>query len=82
MKTKSLIYNIFYLIVFIIIGYNITVDDLFVVFCVLLIEASIILIYAFTEGVFDPWFARHTDPLIEKVERFFNRRNIKKNENS
>lgn len=82
MKTKSLIYNIFYLIVFIIIGYNITVDDLFVVFCVLLISAGIILIFAFTEGVFDPWFARHTDPLIEKVERFFNRRNIKKNENS
>jgi hypothetical protein len=82
MKTKSLIYNIFYLIVFIIIGYNITVDDLFVVFCVLLIGASIILIYAFIEGEFDPWFAKHTDPIIDKITKFFNRRNIKKNENS
>lgn len=80
MKTKSLIYNIFYLIVFIIIGYNITLDGLFVFFCVLLISAGIILIFAFTEGVFDPWFARHTDPIIDKISKFFNRRNIKKND--
>jgi len=35
-------------------------------------------IFIIDYGDYNDFFSKHTDPVIEKIERFFNRRNIEK----
>jgi hypothetical protein len=55
-----------------------------IVFCyiiaICLVSAIVFLIIGLSQGDYNDFFSKHTDPVIEKMETFFNRRNIKKND--
>jgi hypothetical protein len=57
---------------------------LLIVFCyiiaICLVSAIVFLIIGLSQGDYNDFFSKHTDPVIEKMETFFNRRNIKKND--
>lgn len=46
--------------------------------CILLLRGTIIFIIHLSYGEYNEFFSKHSDPIIEKVEKFFNRRNIEK----
>lgn len=54
------------------------------VFCyiiaICLFFAIVVFIIGLSQGDYNYFFSKHTDPVIEKMETFFNRRNIKKND--
>lgn len=45
---------------------------------IFLIAIAILFFIKLSEGEYNTFFSKHTDPMISKIEDFFNRRNIKK----
>lgn len=54
---------------------NIVLISICTIIIIILIVCIIVFFINLEDGDYDQWFATHTDPIIKKVQDFFNRRN-------